>query len=142
MLRIDFSAILTAFENHNNNITHYLDLKTGDIVFIADENYIEDVDNDAMYQIKENPDSFIKIELISAHDGFKIMENFTAGIDDKDIKDILGRELYRPKPFKSFKAVLSRYDSLHQEFSEYKKTQMKEIIKNWLVVNNIDAELV
>lgn len=142
MLKIKFSDLLTAFENHNKNITHYLDLKTGQVLFTADENLIEDVDNDTIYRVKKNPENFFKISMISPHDGFKIMENFTASIKDQDVRDVLSSELYRPKPFKSFKAVLIKYDDLYKEYSDYKNTQIKNVIIKWLNDNNINADLV
>ncbi len=141
-INIKLQEMIDAMENHNEYIRHYIDLENGEIIFTADEYFIEDIENENDILIAENPEQYCFIEIIDSDEAFKIMESFVHNIDDKTIQDVLYKSIYRPKPFRSFKETLANYPDLKEKYRSYHQEQMSMYVEEWLDEKNIFAALI
>ena len=69
------------------------------------------------------------------------MEDFAAQLTDKHIQDKLFMVLNQRKPFRRFKDTLLDYPKIREQWFKYHDKRMIEYIREWLDINNIDAEL-
>ena len=138
-IRIDTDMFIAAFEDHNYEIHHYLDTKSGEIVFITEFDMPEE--DELKESMEEEPERYVYIEPIDSSESFRVMEEFVGQLEEGDIQDELSESLRRRNPFRQFKDMLYRYPGIKEEWFWYHDQRMTEIASRWLEDHNIDAEL-
>ncbi len=87
----------------------------------------------------------IRIDPISAHDAFRDMEEFIAGVQEPSQREHLEDCLAGGKPFRRFKSALRRdYPALEDDWLTFHRTAMAMHAVEWLrdneIVDAADAE--
>ncbi|MBN1500555.1 MAG: hypothetical protein JW982_10380 [Spirochaetes bacterium] len=141
-ITLKLDEMIEAMENHNNYIKHYIDLETGEIIFTADDYFIEDIENENEIMINEEPERYCFIDPVDSDEAFKIMENFVHDISDKQIQDSFYKSIYRSKPFRHFKDTLSEHPELQSKYHDYHREHMNLLIEEWLEDKSISADLI
>lgn len=133
--RDDFVLALTShFELSDTN--SYLDTETGEFLLTG-----EDVDAETPEDIDDNP-RYLWIEPIEAHESFRIMEDFVAGVSDAEAAARLADALGRPKPFRRFKDALLDYPALRQAWFAFESAAHASLAQAWCEANGIEVEWV
>ncbi len=79
--------LICALEDHNFEIHHYLDIKTGEIVTLTDLDIPEE--DELRESFDKDKDRYIYIEPIDSRESFEIMERFVYQLPE--VKTILMR---------------------------------------------------
>lgn len=68
----------------------------------------------------------------SSDDGFNIMEEFTAQLHAKNVKDELEQVLSNGRGvFRSYKNVLKKYPHIEKRFHAFKESKMRSVVVEW-----------
>ena len=96
----------------------YLNTKTGELIFVPDEDLTDDVKpwKEALEKL-ENDFNFQQIEKPGSRDQFTIMEDFVLGLPDGKLKQALLDVLDDEKPFRNFKKFIDRSDVRNEWFA-------------------------
>jgi len=96
----------------------YLNTKTGELVFVPNEDLIDDVApwKDA-YKKLENNYSYQEIERPGSKEQFTIMEDFAIALPDGKFKQELYDILDDEKPFRNFKKAIERSEVRNDWFA-------------------------
>jgi len=108
VLRIDLDELCSAMEDSSYEHEYYLDLKTGEILFISD--YMDDEESDRLRNdIDQEFDRYERIPRVESHEGYEDMEDFIATVEDEHLAELLEVAINGKGAFRRFKDVLARY---------------------------------
>lgn len=131
VLRIDLDELCSAMEDSSYEHEHYLDLKTGEILFISD--YMDDEESDRLKDnIDEEPDRYERIPRVESHEGYEDMEDFIATVEDEHLAELLEVAINGKGAFRRFKDVLARHPEERERWFRFKDERMEQRVLEWL----------
>ncbi len=151
-IKIDLGEVALAMESPYDSGAALLDLKTGEVIYLAEE-FLSEVDPDSLGMTRKEldalprlvdqdkcPDRFLEIPWRSSHDGFEVMEEFV-GQQTGDAQRILSAALEGPKPFRRFKDALgSLPNEVLKAWYAHKNAAEEAAIVAWLEEEEIEFE--
>jgi len=110
---------------------HYLDLKTGEILFLSE--YTDDEETRSLRErIEEEPDRYEQIPRAESHEGYEDMEDFIATVKDEHLAELLELAINGRGAFRRFKDVLLRYPEERERWFQFKDERIEERARGWL----------
>ena len=138
LLNIDVDELCSAMEDSSYEYNYYLDLQTGEILFISD--YMDDEEIDRLRdQLDEEPDRYERIPKVESYEGYRDMEDFIATVEDEHLAELLGVTINGKGAFRRFKDVLLRYTEERERWFRFRDDRMQERAMEWL--NDIGVAL-
>ena len=126
-------------EDSSYEYEYYLDLETGEILFISD--YMDDEETGKLKdQINENPDRYERIPKAESHEGYEDMVDFIATVKDERLVELLEVAINGKGAFRRFKDVLLNYPEERERWFQFKDDRMEEKALEWL--DDIDVSLI
>ncbi len=130
-VNIDLDGLCSAMEDSSSEHDYYLDLNTGEILFVSD--YMDDEESKSLRsRIDEEPDHYQRIPRVESYEGYEDMENFTATVEDEYLAELLERALNGKGAFRRFKDVLLRYPEEREKWFRFKGERMRRRALEWL----------
>jgi hypothetical protein len=138
-LHIDLDDLCEAMEDSSYENEHYLDLETGEILFISE--YMDDEESGRLRErIKEDVDRYEAIPKIESHDGYEDMEDFIATVEDEHLAELLEVAIDGKGAFRRFKDVLFNHSEAGERWFKFKDERMHYRALEWL--EDIDVNLI
>ena len=130
-LKIDLDELCSAMEDSSYEHEYYLDLTTGEILFLSE--YMDDEETRKLRErIEEEPDRYEQIPRAESHEGYKDMEDFIATIKDEHLAELLEVAINGRGAFRRFKDVLLRYPEERERWFQFKDERIEERARGWL----------
>ncbi len=130
---IDIYDVIEAIEMANGYGTAYMNIKTGEKVFIPEEESLYDGDLDELYDRIDTP-NWVEIPEIK---DYKIMMNFASQVKDKNISNTLIGILKNKHSYRNFKNAI--FDmNIEDEYYDYYDEQIYQIAEDWLDENCVN----
>ena len=130
-LNIDLDELCSAIEDSSYEHEYYLDLETGEILFISE--YMDDEETRKLKdQIEEELDRYERIPRAESHEGYEDMEDFIATVKDDHLAELLEVAINGRGAFRRFKDVLLRYPEERERWFQFKDERMQERALEWL----------
>ena len=137
-LNIDLGELCDAMENSSFENEYFLDLETGDILFISE--YMDDVETEKLKdKIEEEFERYEQIPNAESHDGYRDMEDFIATMENEHLAELLEVAINGKGAFRRFKDVLLNYPEERERWFKFKDDRMEERALEWL--DDIDVTL-
>ena len=138
-LKIVLDELYDAMENNSYEVKYYLDLETGEILFVSEG--MDDVETWKLKnQIEEELDRYETIPKAESYEGYRDMQAFIATVEDDHLAELLEVAINGKGAFRRFKDVLLNYPKERERWFEFKDDRMKERALEWL--DDIDVILV
>ncbi|MBU2535854.1 MAG: UPF0158 family protein [Chloroflexi bacterium] len=130
-LNIDIDELCSAMENSSYENEYYLDLKTGEILFLSE--YMDDEETRKLRdQIEEESDRYEPIPKAESHEGYEDMQDFIATVEDERLAELLEVAINGRGAFRRFKDVLLRYPEERERWFQFKDERMQQRALEWL----------
>ena len=137
-LRIDLDELCNAIENSSFENEHFLDLETGEILFISE--YMDDEETEKLKdRVEEKFDRYERIPTVESHEGYRDMVDFIAIVDNERLAELLEVAINGKGAFRRFKDVLINYPEERERWFQFKDDRMEERALEWL--DDIDVTL-
>ena len=131
VLKIDLDELCSAMEDSSYEHEYYLDLETGEILFLSE--YMDDEETDKLReQIEQESDRYERIPVAESHEGYQDMEDFIATVKDEHLTDLLEVAINGRGAFRRFKDVLLRYPEERERWFQFKNERMQQRALEWL----------
>lgn len=138
-LKIDMDELCLAMEDSSYEHEHYLDIETGDILFLSE--YMDDEETENLKdKIEEEPDRYERIPKAASRDGYEDMRDFTKTVKDEHLTALLEVAVNGKGAFRRFKDVLLNYPEERERWFQFKDAKMRERALEWL--GDIDVSLI
>jgi hypothetical protein len=137
-LKIDLDELCNAMENSSFENEYFLDLETGDILFISE--YTDDEETEKLKdRIEEEFDRYERIPKAESYEGYSDMVDFIATVKDEHLVELLEVAINGKGAFRRFKDVLLNYPEERERWFQFKDDRMEERALEWL--DDIDVTL-
>ncbi|MCG2725465.1 MAG: UPF0158 family protein [Elusimicrobia bacterium] len=138
--KINLDELLDCFEEGNDEHQYYLDIETGKIELLIDEDYSGE-NNDELCEKIENGLNvrYFAVPKQDSHQGYKDMETFIETVKDENLRKMLLIAINGSGAFRRFKNVLFEY-SQEQPWFDFQEERKEERCLEWLRDNDIKAE--
>ena len=137
-LKIELDELCSAMEDSSYEHEYYLDLETGEILFLSE--YMDDEEAEKIGErIEDGPDSYEKIPRVESHEGYDDMVDFIATVDDEYVTELLEVAINGKGAFRRFKDVLLNYPEERERWFQFKDDRVQEEALEWL--DDIDVSL-
>jgi hypothetical protein len=130
-MHVDLDELCSAMEDSSYEHEYYLDLETGEILFLSE--YMDDEETGKLRdEIEEKSDRFELIPRVESHEAYGDMEDFIATAKDEHLADLLQVAINGKGAFRRFKDVLLRYPEERERWFKFKDDRMRERALEWL----------
>ena len=138
-LRINLDELCSAMEDSSYEHEYYLDLETGEILFISD--YMDDEETGKLKdQVEEDSDRYERIPEAESHEGYEDMVEFIATVKDERLVELLEVAINGKGAFRRFKDVLLNYPEERESWFQFKDDRIEEKTLEWL--DDIDVSFI
>ena len=138
-LKIDLDELYDAMENSSYEVEYYLDLETGEILFVS-EGMDDEETGKLKIQIGEELDRYELIPKAESYEGYRDMQAFITTVEDDHLSELLEVAINGKGAFRRFKDVLLNYPEERERWFKFKDDRMEERALKWL--DEIDVTLV
>ncbi|WP_428911986.1 UPF0158 family protein [Niallia sp. Krafla_26] len=149
-MRVKLQHILQGIEMQSDETCSYLNLNTGEIVYvsqealsIADEGEYEGLPEWQQAEVKiafdiiDSIDKYVELPSQFEMNDYKIMERFCYSLSDVKIQDKLLHAIRGKGAFRRFKNIIDQI-GLTKQWYEYRDVKYKEIAIAFCKLNSID----
>jgi len=138
-LKINLDELCSAIEDSSYEHEYYLDLETGEILFLSE--YLDDEERGKLRgRIDDDPDRYERIPKAESHEGYEDMVDFIATVKDERLVELLEVAINGKGAFRRFKDVLLNYPEERERWFQFKDDRMEEKALEWL--GDIDVSLI
>ena len=118
-LNIDLDELCETMENSSYEQEYFLDLETGEILFISD--YLDDEESRELKdRIEEDFERYEQIPKAESYEGYQDMVDFIATIDNERLAELLEVAINGKGAFRRFKDVLLDYPEERERWFKFK----------------------
>ena len=137
-LHINLDELCEAMDNSSYESQYYLDLKTGEILFISE--YMDEEEADKLKdQVEENYDRYEPVPMAESHEGYRDMQDFIATVENQRLAKLLEVAINGKGAFRRFKDVLLNYPEDRERWFKFRDDRVEERALEWL--DGIDVSL-
>lgn len=146
---INLDEIIEALELQTEETSNFLDLKTGRVLLITDEEFqaaendepldgFPDWQQESILTAREIPEKDHYIPLPSRYDidEYSIMERFCLSVADEELQNILFNAIRSRGAFRRFKDNIHRH-GIAEDWYKYRDEALKQLAIDWCIANNI-----
>ncbi len=137
-LKIDVDELCSAIEDNSYQHEYYLDLETGEILFLSE--YLDHEEREKLRdRIDDEPDRYARIPKAEPHEGYEDMVDFIATVKDERLVELLEVTINGKGAFHRFKDVLLNYPEERERWFQFRDDRVQEKAMEWL--GDIDVSL-
>jgi len=133
----DLGEICWAFEDASLESRYYLDLKTGEVIFVSDFMDTEEIE-EIEEELSAGFERYIKIQKMPPREGYEDMKDFIETVQDENLKEKLYIAIDGRGAFRRFKNVLLSYPEERERWFKFKDARVRERVKEWLDAEGIE----
>ena len=137
ILPVNLSDLIDAFESGSVENRYFIDLETGEIIYIND--YF--TDEELKKEIEEGFETrYIEIPYIETEIKYQDMLDFVDTVKDANLKEKLYIALDGKGAFRRFKDVLLNYPRERERWFKFSNEKMEERVLEWLESENYEIK--
>jgi hypothetical protein len=133
-VKVSKQDLIDAYSSNPDQMRHYLNLKTGHVAAIAeDDEFMMDDPEDVLYN-----DDYIELPQTTSHEGYQNMEDFIETVADSTLQKMLSIAIQGKGAFRRFKDVLLDYPDERQRWFDFESAAQMKRIQRWLDAHEIE----
>ena len=135
----DLEELCYVFEDSSIDHRYYLDLETGEIIFISDC-FMDPMEKEELDEKVEDGlgERYISIPAPDSHEGYEDMVDFIETVGDQNLEEKLSIAVRGSGAFRRFKDVVLSSPEEKERWFKFKETKLKERIKEWAEYEGIE----
>lgn len=136
---VNLDELCDAYEMNSEEITHYLDVKTGKILMRMDPLLSGYTDEDLEEEL-EDEERYLELPTVASRDAYELMVEFVETVTSAELQDRLNAALTGRKPFRTFKDVLFDFPEARENWFKFERAAHRNKILTWLREQNITPQ--
>lgn len=151
---VKLNDVLEAMELSGEEVDHYLDKRTGEIITMSAEEFeaadkVSDADNslsqypewqrDSITKAREilsSEDQFLLLPVQDSRDDYRLMQDFSNELPSRNAAEQLNRAMQGRGAFSRFRTTAQSL-GLEDQWYEFKRKRLEQIAIDWVEENNI-----
>ena len=137
VVAINWTDLETAFERNAPDTESFLDLRSGEIVTVA-QGAIDYAEQRA--KVQAGGDSYLRVEPAASREQYKWMERFVAGVTDEALRERLIIAIDGKGAFRRFKDVLLNYPAERERWFTYRGNLLHWHMQRWIEKEQLEPK--
>jgi hypothetical protein len=151
-LKVDLPGLMAAFEDASWETSYYLDLETGEVIMLTDEElgYVDEPPNwplpewqqEAAKRAEEiwcdGEERYLRVPDADSREGYGDMEDFITTVENEHLRELLWVAVQGRGAFRRFKDVLHGYPRERERWFDFGDTQVRRRVLDWLESEGIE----
>jgi predicted nucleotidyltransferase len=151
-LKVDLPGLMAAFEDASWETSYYLDLKTGEVIMLTDEElgYVDEPPDWPLPEWQEEAvkraeeiwldggKRYLRVPDADSREGYSDMDDFIATVEDEHLRELLWVSIRGRSAFRRFKDVLYDYPRERKRWFDFGDTQVRRRVLDWLESEGIE----
>jgi len=133
-MTLDWEGLVVGFESRSQQITHFLDRETGDVVQV-----VEAREQARHAELSSSP-RYFALPRDRGERGVGEMELFLGEVEDEKTREALRRALSAADPADAYRAALLAHPREEGLFFQFKQRRARERAEEWLAAMGIPFE--
>jgi hypothetical protein len=130
-LKVNLGELCEAMENNSYEHLYFLDLESGEILFISD--YMDDEETgEVKDRIEEDSERYERIPRAEPNEPYEDMVDFIATVDNEHLAQLLEVAINGKGAFRRFKDVMRNYPEEGERWFKFKDERIEERALEWL----------
>jgi hypothetical protein len=130
-LKVNLGELCEAMESNSYEHEYFLDLETGEILFISD--YMGDEEaREVTDRIEEDSERYEPIPRAEPNEGYQDMVDFITNIDNEHLAELLEVAINGKGAFRRFKDMMHNYPEESERWFKFKDERIEERALEWL----------
>jgi hypothetical protein len=151
-LTVDRTLFQEAFKMGDSQADAFLDVETGEVVIITNDEWrvIEDIDEDEetdetlnialARQVYEGRDTrYLQLDKQDSREGYQDMEIFITDLGDEHLREVLETAIRGSGAFRRFKEVLYRYPEAQKAWFAFRDERIAMRMNRWFEHHEIEV---
>ena len=155
-MKVDIDALASELEMSFDELDMYLDLETGELIMVSDEEMrlaidAEEGEDYSSYSEWEkeaietalkiwlNSDRYKLLPKMSSHEAYEVMSDFCTTVNSSFIREKLYEVLEGKGPFRRFKDMVLHFN-IEQDWYTYRSERVKAFAVKWCDENGVPYE--
>lgn len=130
-LKLNMDELCSAMEDNSYEHEYYLDLETGEILFMSKYADTED-EKSNRNGIEDEYNRYEQVPKIESYEGYQDMQDFISTVDDKQLARLLEVAIDGKGAFRRFKDVLLEYPEERERWFTFKEERIRKRAYEWL----------
>ena len=126
----DMEGLIEAMTSALDEIHHYYDRETGEVIMLSDEFSAAELDGP--------PERYELITPLSVSERFQIMEDFVEALDNEALQDELNQALIEKGAFLRFDETMKRYPTRNAQWQRFRADKVALRARAWLREHGIE----
>ena len=136
-IRIDWTALEQAFENHAPDIRSYLDRRTGEVIVLVGSSHEGDP---AAERIRQRPEDFLRIEPVPSREQYQMMETFIETVTLASLKEQLCDAIVGKGAFRRFKDTVGLVPDERNRWFAFREVLLHRLLMEWVQQQRLDLD--
>lgn len=131
MAKPDIDALIEALTSSLDNIRHYYDSQTGEVIALSEEFGTGEL---------EGPVSrYTPVAPLTVSERYQIMEDFVETVGNEALQEELNEALIEMGAFQKFEDVLSKYPTRYKQWQAFRSDRVMSHARAWLRQHGLAA---
>lgn len=126
VIDLDDMAFALTWRDDSQRSSHWLNLDTGEVIFIADPGDLDSITEDP-----REDERFVRIDPIDSSQSFCIMEDFVEQLADTALARHLAGALEQRKPFRRFRDELAGHPAQREAWFAFEHAALERLAQRW-----------
>lgn len=135
-VKASLDELCDAYAMNNEEIDHYLDLETGELIVWMDPALTGERDDEFEDEL-EDGERYLQLPKIESTEAYRLMTQFVEVVTSSTLRNRLEKALSGHKPFRIFKDVLYDFPEEREQWFKFEREAHQRAVSQWLQENEI-----
>jgi len=137
-IRINLDELCDAYAINNEELEHYLDVETGEVILWMDPILTGIRNKELDDELEEGfGERYLRLPKIESRDAYELMVGYTETVTSSDLRNRLEAALSGRKSFRAFKDVLSDFPEEREQWFKFEREAHRQQVLQWLRLTHL-----
>jgi len=136
-VQVDLDALMSAFVDEDYEQTHFLDVATGEMLLIPEEDFEEEDLHPVAAKVDSHPDRYLPVPKLDPDDVLEDLAAYVQDLPDEDVREKLGQALQQGLEGVDFEAFFEGHPDLAESWEAFRRQHLQDRVLAWLAERNL-----
>jgi len=136
-VQVDLDALMSAFEDDDYEQTHFLDVRTGEVIPIPEEDFEEEELHPVAARVESHPDRYLTVPKLDPDDVLEDLAAYVQDLPDEDVREKMAEALQEGLEGVDFEAFFEGHPELAEGWEAFRRQRLQDRVLAWLGEQNL-----
>jgi len=134
---VDLDVLMSAFGDDDYDQIHFLDVETGEIIPLPEQDFEEEDLHPVAAQVDSHPDRYLPVPKLDPDDVLEDLAAFLRDLPDEDAREKLGEALQEGLEGVDFDLFFEGQPELAEGWETFQRRRLQDRVLAWMAEHNL-----